>query len=94
MADQDWPNQNADKSKAEGERWQSDSDTVGNADRDERPERLYEDEDADNAGGITNRPLAEEVDNQESLPQRGTKRDQTRNPDATRPEGDNGENRR
>ena len=60
----------------------------GKGDRDENPERLYDVDNADDAGGITNRPLSEEVDNQEALPERGTNRDRTRNPDATRPEGD------
>jgi hypothetical protein len=40
MADQDRPNQNANKTKAEGDRWTSDSNTVRDADRDENPERL------------------------------------------------------
>lgn len=88
MAKQDWPNQNANKSKAEGDRWESDPDTVGNADRDENPERLYEDAGTDDAGGITNRPLSQEIGSQEALPERGTNRDRTGNPDATRPEGD------
>jgi hypothetical protein len=88
MSNQERPNQNANKSKAEGERWTSESTTVRDADRDEHPERLYEDEDTDNAGGITNRPLSEEVDSQESLPARGTNRDATGNPDATEPQGD------
>jgi hypothetical protein len=88
MARQDWPNQAANKSKAEGERWESEPDTVRNADRDEHPERLYEDEGSDSAAGITNRPLSQEIGNQEALPERGTSRDRTENPDATRPEGD------
>ena len=88
MADQDRPNQNANKSKAEGDRWASKPDTVRDADRDEDPKRLYDAEDGDNAGGISNRPLSQEVGNQEALPRRGTNRDETRNPDATRPEGD------
>ena len=53
-----------------------------------------DEEDGDDAGGITNRPLSEEVDNQETLPKRGTNRDRTRNPDSTRPEGDYTENDR
>ena len=93
MADQDKPNQNADTRKAEGERWRSDSDTR-NADRDENPERLYGGDSSDDAGGITNRPLSEEVGSQEALPKRGTNRDRTRNPDATRGEGDYGEDER
>ncbi|HEY0874080.1 MAG TPA: hypothetical protein VGD94_11460 [Vicinamibacterales bacterium] len=88
MADQDRPNQAANKSKAEGERWESDPDTVRNADRDEHPERLYEEGSGEDAGGITNRPLSDEIGNQEALPERGTNRDRTRNPDSTRPEGD------
>jgi hypothetical protein len=94
MADQDRPNQNANKSKAEGDRWESDSDTVRNADRDEHPERLYDTDDRDDAGGITNRPLSEEIDNQEALPDRGTNRDRTGNPDSIRPEGDYTEDER
>lgn len=88
MAQQDRPNQNANKSKAEGERWGSESDTVARVDRDENPERLYDDEDTDDAGGITNRPLSEEIGKQETLPSRGTTRDRTDDPGATRPEGD------
>ena len=88
MADQDKPNQNANKSKAEGERWSSDDKTVRNADRDESPEQLYDDGDSDNAGGITNRPLSEEVQNQGDLPARGTKKDSTSDPNGTTREGD------
>ena len=88
MAKPDWPNQNANKSKAEGERWESDPDTVRNADRDENPEQLYDEQDSHDAGGITNRPLSQEIGSQEALPERGTNRDRTGNPDATRPEGD------
>jgi len=88
MAEQDSPNQAARKHKAEGERWSSEPDTVRNADRAENPERSYDDEDGDTAGGVTNRPLPEEVDNQASLPDRGTSRRGTRNPDASLAEGD------
>ena len=93
MAQQDRPKQNVEKDKAEGERWSSESDTVRQVDQDENPERLYDDEHGDNAGGITNRPLSEEIGNQESLPGRGTTRDRTGNPDATRTEGDYTEDR-
>ena len=88
MADQDRPNQSANKSKAEGERWSSDDNTVRNADRDETPEQQYDENDADDAGGITNRPLSEEVSNQKDLPTRGTARDSSGDPNATEPEGD------
>ena len=94
MADQDRPNQDASERKAEGERWESEDDTMRSVDHDENPERLYEGDDSDAAGGITNRPLTEEVGNQESLPARGTARDGRRNPDATRREGDYAEDER
>lgn len=88
MTDQDRPNQSANKDKAEGERWSSDPNTVRKADRDETPEQRYEEGDSDNAGGITNRPLSEEIRKHEDLPARGTNRDTTGNPDATKREGD------
>jgi hypothetical protein len=94
MADQDRPSQNANRDKAEGERWSSEENTVRNADRDENPEELYDPEDTDDAGGITNRPLSEEIGNQGELPARGTSRDSSGDPDATRPEGDYGETER
>jgi hypothetical protein len=68
MADKDTPNRPANKDKAEGDRWRSDQDTV--PDSESSTSRSYDD-DGDNAGGITNRPLAEEIDNQNSLPDRG-----------------------
>jgi len=74
MADPKVPNQASNQSKAEAERWQSEPDTVENADRNENPEQLYDSEDTDDAGGITNRPLSEEVENQASLPSRGAER--------------------
>jgi hypothetical protein len=94
MADQDRPNQSANKDKAEGERWSSEENTIRNADRDENPEQLYDAEDAGDAGGITNRPLAEEIRNQEEIPARGTNRDSSGDPDATRREGDYGDSER
>lgn len=68
MADMDTPNRSANKDKAEGERSKSDQKAVPNSES--STSRGYED-DGDNAGGITNRPLDEEIDNQNSLPQRG-----------------------
>ena len=88
MADQDRPNQSANKSKAEGERWSSDENTIRNADRDEAPEQQYDETDSDKASGITNRPLSEEIRNQEELPTRGTARDSSGDPNATEREGD------
>src|SRR5687767_9296574 len=91
MADQNTPNQNANKSKAEGERvGEQGQNSVRNSDRDTHPERQYDnsDSDTDDAGGITNRPLSDEIGNQESLPERGTKKHPTGDPGAQRQEGD------
>jgi hypothetical protein len=65
MAEQDRPNQNANKSKAEGERWAPETPPVG-AGPDERQRG-----DSGEAGGITNRPLNEETENQDAVPERG-----------------------
>jgi hypothetical protein len=68
MADMDTPNRSANMEKAEGERRSPDQGRV--PDSESSTSRGYED-DGDNAGGITNRPLDEEMDNQNSLPERG-----------------------
>lgn len=47
--------------------WSSEEDTVEKADRNN-----YPGEDASDAGGISNRPLGEEIENQEAVPERGT----------------------
>jgi hypothetical protein len=81
MADQNMPNRAANMEKAEGDRTRSNR-TVDNAgsfqtdqgtipDSESSSGRSYHD-DGDNAGGITNRPLDEEAENQEALPRRGT----------------------
>lgn len=77
MTDKDTPNRPANNDKAEGERWSSEQDVVPNSDS---TSRGYEN-DRDNAGGITNRPLSEEIDNQNSLPDRGNSQadERTRN---------------
>ena len=69
MANENAPNDASRKSKAEGERWTSDPDTV------ERSDRQGGESDADQGGGITNRPLDEEKENQASLPDRGKARE-------------------
>ena len=95
MPDQDRPNQNANKSKAEGERFsEEERKDETNAAPDTHPERQYDENDRDDAGGITNRPLSDEIGNQQSLPERGTTKDQTRNPDSRRQEGDYDEDQR
>ena len=69
MADKDTPNRAANKDKAEGERWQSEEGVIPNSES--STERRYSDENGDNAGGITNRAIGEEIDNQNALPERG-----------------------
>jgi hypothetical protein len=61
MADRNNPNDASEKSKAEGDRWESDSETV----------ERYDQTVGDEGGGISNRPIGEELDNQASLPERG-----------------------
>ena len=68
MADQNMPNDASRKSKAEGERWSPESENAGPRER-----SGYTDT-GDEATGITNRPLDEELANQESLPERGESR--------------------
>ena len=65
MADQNMPNDASRKSKAEGERWSPESENAGPGER-----SGYTNADKQ-AAGITNRPLDEEIDNQQSLPDRG-----------------------
>jgi len=75
MADNDTPNRAANKDKAEGERWKSEQGVIPNSES--STDRGYSDDNGDNAGGITNRSIGEEVDNQNSLPDRGrTQRDE------------------
>lgn len=69
MGNPSGPNDAARKSQAEGDRWTSDSDAV------ERYDENVAGEDTDNAGGITNRPLDEEIGSQEALPRRNTSRE-------------------
>ena len=65
MADQNMPNEASRKSKAEGERWSPESE---NAASDQRSGYM---DTGDEAAGITNRSLDEEMENQASLPERG-----------------------
>ena len=50
--------------------WKSEDDTVEKADRNNYPA-----DDSADTGGISNRPLDEEIENQETLPERGTTRE-------------------
>lgn len=76
--DKTTPSRSADMHKAEGERWTSDPDTVEVADR-------YAEgvgENIEQGGGISNRPLSEEISRQESLPDRGTSRSEEQRDEA------------
>lgn len=79
MADQNRPNQNANKEKAEGERWTPEDLSASKASERNDVSENYDDANRDNAGGITNRPYDQERDNQEALPRRGTDREESRN---------------
>ena len=58
-----------DVKQGEGDRWQSDSETI------ERYDETIGQTGADEGGGITNRPIGEEIENQASLPERGESRE-------------------
>ena len=66
MAQTNEPNDAPEKSKAEGDRWESDSETV------ERYDQTVTS--GEKAGGISNRPIEEEIEDQASLPERGTRK--------------------
>jgi hypothetical protein len=79
MADNNTPNPNANKSKAEGDRPRGDDASATKAADRNQVASNYDDTNNDDAGGITNRSYNEERQNQESLPTRGTSRDESRN---------------
>ena len=62
------PNLASAKNKAEGDRWESDSETV------ERADEAIGESVGDEGGGITNRPIGEEIENQSMVPDRGESR--------------------
>jgi hypothetical protein len=68
MANKNVPNDASAKSKAEGDRWESESETVERYD-----ERVNQS--GEQGGGITNRPIGEEIENQAMLPDRGESRE-------------------
>lgn len=69
--DRNTPNQAANKSKAEGERWESDPNTMERHDRGSDEQMR----DSGRGGGITNRPIGEEQANQDAVPDRGESRE-------------------
>jgi hypothetical protein len=70
MTDKDTPNRAANKDKAEGDRSTAQQ-NIAVPNSESSTDRGYSDANGDNAGGITNRPLDEEVENQNALPERG-----------------------
>jgi hypothetical protein len=74
MADKNTPNRAANMEKAEGDRWRSDDDAVNPTDA-ERPGERY---DSERGAGISNRPVGEEIENQEALPERGLSQEDER----------------
>ena len=76
MAEQ---NDRMQRDKAEGDRSTAQQNSPGD-EPGRKPSERY-DEGGSEAGGITNRPLDEEVENQDALPQRGLSKDQ--DPDRT-----------
>jgi hypothetical protein len=79
MADDNSPSQNANKSKAEGERWSPEGTSATKAAERSEVSSNYQDTDDDDAGGITNRSYNAERENQDALPTRGASRDESRN---------------
>ena len=74
MADTATPNRASDEEKAEGDRSTVEEQAdVPNSES--STDRKYNQGIGDNTGGITNRPLDEEVENQNALPERGTSQD-------------------
>lgn len=75
MADDTTPSRSANMEKAEGNR----STAEQNIHESESSSGAgYHDENGDNAGGITNRPLGQEIANQAALPHRGESKSDSR----------------
>ena len=70
MADKDTPNRAANQKKAEGDR-STVEENAAIPNSESSTDRKYNVGIGDNTGGITNRPLDEEVENQNALPDRG-----------------------
>jgi hypothetical protein len=67
MAEKNTPSRSVDTKKVEGQRWRSEPDTVENMTRD-NSDRQYQ---SDEGRGPSNRPVGEEIENQDVLPERG-----------------------
>jgi hypothetical protein len=68
MADNNVPSRSANMEQAEGNRSTAEENL---RESESGSGATYRDENRDNAGGITNRPLDKEIDNQAELPHRG-----------------------
>jgi hypothetical protein len=69
--DKNTPTRSSNIEKAEGERWKSEPDTVEVEDRYKKGVGTTD----EGTGGISNRPMPDERQRQENLPERGTDRD-------------------
>ena len=82
MADNQGPNRHADMEKAEGDRstaeYNAAESTAAVPNSESSTDRKYNIGIGDNTGGITNRPLDEEVENQNALPERGLSQEDER----------------
>ena len=76
MADQNTNNPDKNRDKAEGDRETVQQNLAAGRGED-NPAARYDDTSAE-GGGITNRPLDEEVENQDALPQRGQTKQEDR----------------
>jgi hypothetical protein len=72
MADETKPSRTANMEKAEGNRSTAEQNI---SESESGSGASYRDDNGDNAGGITNRPLDEEIGNQAELPHRGQSKD-------------------
>jgi hypothetical protein len=82
--DQDRPNQNANKEPAEGSRETVSSNQDEGAKREPRPgdagqSNEYPRHEGEQGGGITNRPLDRELQEQSEVPSRGQTKEEDRN---------------
>jgi hypothetical protein len=90
MADNTTPSRSANMEKAEGDRPTAERNIH---ESESSSGAAYQDGNGDNAGGITNRSLDQEVDNQAQLPHRGQSKTEGRR-DASRDKPAEGEDKR
>jgi hypothetical protein len=77
MDEKNMPNPSPNKPEAEDDRWESNPNTVGQKDRESQGTRDRTPGSSEATGGVTNRPLEEEEENQAAVPDRGESREGT-----------------